>query len=303
MNSQPSVPWRSLIALSQPLLLVEGALLFALGAAMAAYLGAQLPAARYLAGQIIVSLLQLSAHALFALFAVPGDRLQPDRRLPPLRPDEPGVPLRWLIAMAAAGLTTAATLGAWLLATGQLPPVTAVILAAAALTSYALCAPPVRAMESAYGAWIVSILLGAGIPSLAFTLFAGNLHRLLVMSTAPLVCFLFGAHLALLLPSYGRRPASRQTDLMSRLGWQRGMQLHDLSILIGFLLFAISLGIGLPRRVAYGMLVVLPVGLMQVWYMNRIRSGEPPRWGLLRLSSVGLVGLSTYLQLAGYWLS
>lgn len=303
MNGRHPFPWRSVQAIARPILLFEGALLFALGAAMAAYLGQRLPAGTYLAGQAIVTLLQLSTHSLHALFSAPGDRLEPGRRLAPIRQDEPGIPLRWLMALSAAGLTVSATLVGWLLVTGRLPVVAALILAAGVFTAYALCVPPARAIDSAYGSWIVSMLLGAGIPSLAFTLFSGNLHRLLLMSTAPLVCFIFAAQLALQLPDYGKLQPLGRTDLMSRLGWQRGMQLHDLSILIGLLLLAISLGIGLPRRVVYGMLVVLPVGLMQVWYMNRIRSGEPPRWDLLRLSSIGLVGLTTYLQLAGYWLS
>lgn len=297
--------WRAIATVTHPILLVLGALLYGLGAAMVRYLGGDVPIGAYLLGQLIVTGLQLAAHVLDSFYAHPGDRLRPGLKLSVGSPElqATSISLRWLFTFAVGCLALAGSLTALLLALGWLTLATAVILLSLALAAVLYGMPPVRLSESGYGELTAAFFLGAGVPALSFTLFHGELHRLLLLSTPPLVALLFGSMIALSLPSFGRGGLGARKNLVARIDWPLAMRLHDVSVLLGFLLVGAALAAGLPWRVGYGALLAFPLGLAQIWYMNRIRAGAPPNWPLLIGSAYTLVCLMAYLMLAGYLLS
>jgi 1,4-dihydroxy-2-naphthoate octaprenyltransferase len=286
--------WRALAQTTHPMLLLLGALLFALGTAMVRYLGGLIPVGTYLLGQAAVTSLQLAAHSLDVFYAQSGDRMRPERVLSIGSPEqEPtGIRLRWLLYGGIACLTIAGSVAAVLLARGNLSLAASVILLSLALAAVFFGMPPVRLSESGYGELAAAFFMGAGIPAFAFTLLTGDLHRLLLLSTPPLVAALFGSIIALALPTFGRRGPEGRRNLATRLNWPLAMRLHDISLLVAFLLLAIAITAGLPWRVGYGAMLALPLALAQIWTISRIRAGAKPNWPLL-----------TYLMLAGYLLS
>lgn len=286
-------------------LLAEGFLLFGLGAAIARFLGQPAPSTTYLLGQGIVTGLQAGTHLLVSFYAHSGDRLDPERML--IQPDDPesetSIPLRWILMSSAGLFTLVAMAASLLLIAGRLEFLSAAILIGGVIGLVAYTIPPFRIRRGGYGEVIAALLLGAGIPAFSFTLHTGELHRLIPMSTAPIVASLFASILVLELPSYAQDVKANRRNLMVQIGWRSAMRVHDVTLALAFFVLGMGFLLGLPRRVALGTLLTLPLAAAQVWYLYRLRGGAPARWGILRISSASLVGLISYLEMAGYLLS
>ncbi len=287
------------------MLLLQGLLLYGLGAAIARYLGITVRPLPYLAGQVIVLALQVAAHYLTGFYAIPGDRIDraPDRRPGPDSEREPSPPARWFLYVAMAAFGIAAVTASLLLAADSLPLPAAVLGAVGAVAAVAYAVPPLRLETSGYGELLAAFCTAVLIPSFSFSIYTAEIHRLLPLTTAPLACFTFAALIAHQLPEYGRDVRVEHRRLMVRLGWRRALRVHDGAVVLGLALQVALLLLGFPRRVAWGGLLGVPLAVAVIWYLRRIRQGTPPRWTVLRVSSQGLAGLMTYLSLMGYLLS
>jgi 1,4-dihydroxy-2-naphthoate octaprenyltransferase len=109
--------------------------------------------------------------------------------------------------------------------------------------------------------------------------------------------------LALSLHAYTDQMRQNRRTLMMRLGWQRGMFLHNVLIFMAYLLLAIAAIFGLPWFLTWPGLLTLPLGVFQVWHIIRIANAYPPRWRLLTLTAISLVGLTSYLLALALWTS
>jgi 1,4-dihydroxy-2-naphthoate octaprenyltransferase len=161
--------------------------------------------------------------------------------------------------------------------------------------------PPLRLATSGYGEVIMAIIISGFIPAMAFVLQVHEMHRILIMVSFPLAILYLGMLLALEVPAYasdinhGRRP------VMVRIGWQKGMMLHNILVLSSFAIFGVAFVFGLPLSVGWPVLIVLPVGIFQIWMMNRIADGAKPNWNLLILIAFSSFCLTTYLLTFSFW--
>lgn len=294
------------IRLSRPHFLFGGFLLFALGAAIAKYLGEEINTLQYLLGQGFVTSIQLMGHYLNEYHDAPVDRLN-ENRTPfnagsgALGPD--GLPRSAAFYAAITMLTLTGTLAGIMLLVGEVPLLSWIFGLLGFVGSYTYSAPPLRTSVSGYGELITSLVVAGFVPSFSFSLFAGDLHRLILMSTVPLIAFHFAMMLAFELPDYASDHKYDKRTLMVRVGWETGMRMHDYAILFGIFSFLVAFLNGLPGRVAIGGLIVLPLALAQIWQMNRIRNGFPPNWRTFTLGAVLLFGLSAYFIAVGFVLS
>jgi len=292
--------------LIRPDFLLGGFLLFGLGAAIASYLGKSIDWSLYLLGQLLVTSTQLLALAIGAFFD--GTREQEisfralfagDRKA--FEPEQ--VQYTAALISAVVTLTISATVAAVLLVVKNVSLLTWAFMLISFLTAFFYSAPPVRLITSGYGEITASIVLASFVPIISFSLQTGELHRLLLMSTIPLAALLFAAFLAFEFPEYASDLNMERQTLMVRLGWETAMKLHDLAIIVAILSFLAAYIIGLPDRVALGALISVPLALAQIWQLNRIKSGLPPRWRTFTLSALILFAMTTYLELMGYILS
>jgi 1,4-dihydroxy-2-naphthoate octaprenyltransferase len=297
--------WQELwlfLRLSKPLFLIGGALFYGMGASIVDYLGLPFFLDKYLLGQALVTFLQLMGQYLHEYFraAEPGYGVSPQEDSDP-KPilGESGLPR--VVALYAAGFSLAlATSSVYILiATADVAPVGWVILSLIGLSAFFYHLPPFQLSSSGFGELILSVGMVGLIPIFSYTLQTGDLHRLLFMTTTPILALFFAMTLALELPNYAADSRYGRKNLLVRLGWSGGMVLHNLAIIGAIISIIIAYLLGMPLRVALSTVIVLPLSLAQIWQMSRIRRGFPPQWRLLTYNAIAMVGLTTYLEIVG----
>lgn len=294
------------IRLTRPIFLAGGALLYALGAAIAYYLGRTIDPGSYLLGQGLVLCIQLMAQYLNEYFDFTGDRANQNRTAlsggsgvlgsEGLRPQVALYAAISVLALAASLatvllMTTGSSLTAWL------------ILGMGFLGAFAYSAPPLRLVSSGYGELMASVLVAALVPSFGYALQSESLHLMLALASFPLVALHMAMLIALELPDYTADQKSGKHTLLVRLGWRMAMRIHNGAIILAALSLIGATLIGLPIRIAISMAIALPLAAAQIWHMWRIRRGLTPLWRTLTLGAVALFVLAAYFELIGFLLA
>ncbi len=296
---------RLLLRMSRPMFLLGGVLVYALGAGISKYLGRDIDWGIYLLGQVYVTVLQLSAHYLNEYFDSPGDQRNPNRT--PFSGGsgavgEGGISRNTVLLAALTTLTILASLTVLLFKSGHDSPLLVLVITLAFLGAFFYSSPPVRLVSSGYGELTTSIVVANLVPVFSFLLQYGEFHQLLAMTTFPLTAF----HLAMMLvfefPDYAADIKYNKRTLLVRMGWERGMVLHNSLILGGFLLIGTAASFGLPLTIALPAFSPFPLGLLQIWQMRRIAAGARPNWRALGLTAVALFGSVTYLLTFTFWI-
>lgn len=293
------------VRISRPAYLLAGAGLYACGLAVADYLGLPIDTGAAVVGLAVILFVQLTTHYLLALDEW---RFRPPPAPPSAEPGEaaPRAPAFSRTTPLSAAIVSGGLLA--IMATGQQitssPPLLAWVLAVLiVLTGFGLAVPPLNLRYSGYGELLASISLVLLVPSYAFALQTGEAHRLVLVSTAPLVALHFAMLLVLQLEDYSAASAQKRRNLMVRIGWGAAMRTHDFALAMAGLMFVFALLQGVPLRLPAGALLLLPLGVVQTWQLLRIRQGYPPAWRLLGWNAMGLFGLGIYVVLVGYLLS
>ena len=289
--------------LSQPQALLVGVLFYALGGGIVHYLGQSINWTTYWLGQACVTMLQLSSFYLKAVYDLPVSENRPQGN--PGGPGKDSGEVTYsrpvLLLLSTTTLTIGAVITVLLFANGTLNTSSLMMLGLAFLVSFFYAVPPFRLVYSGYGELALSFIMANIVPALAFLLQVGNLHRLLAMITFPITALYLAMLLALSLEGYASDEKYSRKTSMIRLGWQRGMNLHNLLILFGFLLFGLAAVLGLPWLLTWPGLLGLPLGLFQIWQMSLIATGAKPHWRLLSLNAVATVVLTAYLVTFTLW--
>ncbi len=289
--------------LSRPHFLLGGFLLYGLGTAIATYLGRPIDWNLYILGQLLVTSIQMMAQAMDAFFDSAPTRevsfqslFSGDRKA--LDPEH--LPFTAALMTTIVSLTISATLAALLLIVKNISFLPWAFVLMGFFAAFVYNTPPVRLITRGVGEIIATIVVASFVPIFSFTLQTGELHRLLPMSTIPLAALLFAVFIASEFPDYASDLKRDRKTLMVRLGWETAMRLHNLAILFAILSFLTAYVLGLPDRVALGALISFPLAIAQIWQLNRIKAGLPPRWRTFTFSALSLFALTTYLELMGY---
>jgi 1,4-dihydroxy-2-naphthoate octaprenyltransferase len=294
------------IVLSRPHFLLGGFVLYALGPAIAHYLGHNVNVGLYLFGQALVTSGQLMTQYLNEYFDAPFDT-QNERRTwfsGGSGAIGPGLlSRRTALNAAIVCLAFMAILTSIWLIRGVVPLLAWLLFALLTFGAFFYSAPPLRLESSGYGEVVAALMVGGLVPSFAYVLQTGEFHRILFMSTAPLAALCFAMLIAFELPDYPTDARYGKDNLLVRLGWQNAMRLHDLAIGFTVLSYVLAYLSGFPRRVSLGAVIVLPLALAQVWQMARLRSGYKPHWRTLTFVAFGVFGLAIYMELVGFLLS
>ena len=295
---------RLFFRLSRPLFLIGGGLTYALGAGIARFLGTPIDWGVYLLGQGFVTILQLSAHYLNEYFDAPSDANNPART--PFTGGSGAIGAgklsRNIVLLAAiTALTILASLMVLMIEYAPTSPLLLLVVALGFLGAFFYSTPPVKLSSSGYGELTTSILVAYLVPAFAFILQAGDLHRLVAMAAIPLTSLHMAMMLSFELPDYASDVKHNKLTLLVRLGWERGMSLHNILILFAFLILGLAAVFGLPLAIVLPAYLPLPLGLLQIWQMRRIAAGVKPNWTTLTMTALVLFASEVYLLAFAFW--
>lgn len=302
MQKPDRTPLVEFIQNSRPLGLLAGFLLYALGGGVIEYLGEPIDWSVYWIGQACVTLLQLSSSYLQVYYDRMMEIRQVGRKVgnPGAEQQYRAVTSGYLLA-AVTTLTIGAMLTVLLLSRGDLSPAALLILGFAFLFAFFYAVPPLRLVYSGYGELIAAVLLTTLVPAFGYLLQGGELMGVLGVLSLPLTTLYLAFSLATSLENYFDEIKRGRQNLMIRLGWQRGMFLHNLCILFAYLTIGLSAMFGLPWALTWPRLLTLPLAIFQVWMIWQISLGAKPRWRLLRITAAASFAISAYLLVFTLW--
>jgi 1,4-dihydroxy-2-naphthoate octaprenyltransferase len=281
--------------------------------ALALYLaGAGL--ARYLGTQVDYGILGLGFSWLCCFFGgifLLGDHFQisfvdpvlPPRKVTSSTGDSRESPVPNLFLYGALALLAAAGVLTILLGLRQaVTPAISVIMVVVLGCSTALIVPGLQIKYSGIGEFLISICLVLIPPALSFITQYGEIHRFLTLSIFPL----FPLHLALVLTlglrSYAKDFRLDRKTLMVRIGWVRGVFLHNMLLLSAFLLFGAAILFGLPVRIVGPVfLALVPAGYL-IWIYAGLERGAPVRWPVIIFLALVVFLLPVYLITFTAWI-
>ena len=298
--------FRLIIQLSRPLYILIAILLYMLGVGIARYLTGQVDWTSYILGFAWVVLLLLGFQYLSEYFY--PDNMYDGQKwwFTPFSGGSGAIGIGKLSRQVAlwAGLTCLTITASFTVIIYQYQKLTGqntLILVLMVLGELAFSLPPLRIVTSGYGELMMSIIMVGLIPAMAFSLQGHEIHRILIMVSFPLATLYLGMLLALEFPSYASDITHGRRPILVRIGWQRGMVLHNLLILGSFVILGMAFIYGLPISIGWPVIFILPVGLFQVWMMIRIADGAKPNWNLLILIALATFGLTAYLLTFSFW--
>jgi len=206
------------VRLTRPKFLVGGFAGFALGAAIAAYEGAPLTLAHYLAGQAMVTAFHLMVHYANDFFDHAGDR----HGEPTAFSGGSGVLVSGALApsvalcaaLACAGLGLAFVAGFAL--AGQ--PVSAGIGAAIGLLAWFYSAPPLRLAARGWGEADTALVVAVLVPLAGYAAFTGTIDARALAATLAPATAMFAMMLAVEWPDRAADAAGGKRNLLVRRG-------------------------------------------------------------------------------------
>ncbi len=285
MSKNPTLHF---IAFLRPFWLLNTAITYALGIAIAQYLGIPLDWNHLLLGSAWLFSLQLGGHGLDLYFTLP-DSVKLNRTI-----NNPSL-LAGIAALSATALITIPIVRSEILNTSTI--LIMILLVGGMVVAIV---PPPRLVENMYRELTLSVLGVLLVPAFGFLLQTGSLHRFVAMSAFPLMLLHIAAQIIFKFPTFARDSLYEKQTILVRSGWQRGMNIVNILILSAFLLLGLAMLAGLPPSIIWPTFLVFPLALFQIWYLTRIAAGAKPQWTALSWSAVSIYALTSYLLLFGF---
>ena len=147
-----------------------------------------------------------------------------------------------------------------------------------------------------------SILFVIIPPALAFFIQSQDLHRLLTLVVIGLVPAYIAYRLLTILRNYGSDQKNEIKNIVTEIGWERTMTLHNALILMTFLFYAVTTFLGFPWFLLWPVFLAFPIGLLEIWLMERVRRGGKPLWTVMRFATACVFFIPMYLIGLAFWI-
>jgi 1,4-dihydroxy-2-naphthoate octaprenyltransferase len=252
------------IKLGRPLFLGGGFILYALGAAIAAYFGHVISWRRYAIGQGAVTAFQLMTHYANDYFDYEADRANttPTKwsggsRVLPAGDLPRHVALVAAIVLAVIGSVTALFAGG-----AYTLPTFAIIL----VLAWEYSAPPLRLCATGLGELDTAVVVTVLVPWIGFYLQAPDLVglRMVAIAIVPLALLQIAMLLAIEFPDAAGDAATGKRTLVVRLGAANAAKLYVAITVAAYLWLPIAYWLGLPSRVAAAAAIPAPIALWRI---------------------------------------
>ena len=109
---------------------------------------------------------------------------------------------------------------------------------------------------------------------------------ILFFLSLPLLFFYLASQTSLQFETYGEDLKKGQQALLVSIGWEHGMTLHHILVVLGYLGLGFYLYISGAWVIAWPVLLMMSVSLFEIWQLQRIAGGMRPNWGLLKATAI-----------------
>lgn len=277
------------MSLLRPLHLLLTSLTYALGLAIADYLGAAISVPVLALGLGWTLLAQTSMNLLAEVFRPVNEPLNglfgAER-----------VYLRDRLLFISIGLLGLAASCAYILfLAGRVHTEALILLALSLFIVFAYAVPPLKLVRRGFGELLHAAHLGYVFPSLAFVLQMGDFHRLLPILTLPVTALALAYFLVLDFPTFGDDLKYERLTLLTRLNWQRAVPLHHGLVLLAFFLLAFAPLLGVSLALLWPAFLAAPFAIFQIVLLRNISLGARPLWRPLTFLAASTFALTVYL--------
>jgi len=152
-------------------------------------------------------------------------------------------------------------------------------------------------------ALLIEVLLYVIIPpAVAYFLQSDEPHLYLTLVVISLVPAYLANRILSLLLSFGRDQKYEVETLVTKLGWKQAMFYHNAMILFSYFLFALIGVLGVHWFIIWPIFLTLPIGVLEIWLMERVRRGMKPLWGVMRFATGCVFFIPLYLVGFAFWI-
>jgi 1,4-dihydroxy-2-naphthoate octaprenyltransferase len=293
--------WNQLVRIANPYAIMMSFVLYAVGVGVLHYLGKSIDSVTYWLGLFVVILFELGGFFLKGFFDANSRFLRRKPQINKAGKSTEILPMTLMeITLVCFGVAMAVVVLLIVRGDMHLPTIALFLLAFSLMVFYSM--PPFRLAENGFGELARTIYIVILLPALAYVLQTNNLHRLIPMITFPLALLYLAMELALSLQTYGFEMWGKTFSMMGKLGWQKGMNLHNLLLLIAYLLMGVAALFGQPWQLTWPVLLSLPVSILQILIMWGISNGAKPHWRLVIFCAYSIPALSAYLVGLTLWI-
>ncbi len=139
-------------------------------------------------------------------------------------------------------------------------------------------------------------------PAVAFFLQTQDHHSFLTMIVSALVPFYLSYRILQPLKQFGKDRVSEQVTIVTFQGWERAMVLHNALILMGFMFLAGIAILNFPWFILWPVFLTFPIGLLEIWLMERVRRGGKPFWKIMSFASASVFMIPIYFLGFAFWI-
>lgn len=291
------------IRLTRPFFLLGGVMLYLLGVSIALSAGAVFNPAHFLAGQILVTSVQLTVHYANEYYDREVDRAETSNRT--LFSGGSGVLpsgiLSPLVALRAAQVWAGISL-VFLVVVAIQMPVLGLLGVLVMLAAWFYSAPPLGLVNRGWGELTASIISALCVPFAGLALQTGPnfLSPIFFIVCLPLVLIHISMLIAFEFPDLEADAAFGKRTLTVHLGLGRAAWLHDGLIGGVFILYGVFARLGYTGAAGRYVFLVLPLALWQMirirWYVRHPKASY--HW--LTMGAVSLFGFTAIMWLLGF---
>ena len=139
-------------------------------------------------------------------------------------------------------------------------------------------------------------------PATAFFIQSRDFHRLLTLTVIPFVAAYLCYPLLLDLKWYATDQRHERKTIAAMIGWEKTMVFHNALILLAYLLFALIALLNFPWFLLWPVFLTLPIGLLEIWLMERVRRGRKPLWMVMQVATASIYFIPMYLLGFAFWI-
>ena len=288
---------RTLLKIIKPFQLVSLVFSYLLGAGLVHYVREMKSWPVFIQGGFFLILVNLSFECLRLL-----QRLADPRQWPDGLAFKDARLVRWLSAAIAATMLTIATtiLISWM-QSGVVWQGLVILMTIMLVVGGLYCFSQVFEALIRFELLIEVVLIIVIPPALAYFLQSNDLNQLLTMVVIALVPGYLANRLLALLKRFDSDQTSGVATIVVLMGWENTMLLHNALILLTYLLFAVITLMGFPWFMIWPVFLSLPIGLLEIWLVERVKHGMKPLWGVMQFATACVLWIPMYLTGFALW--